>query len=465
MRKITLAEATLSNCPDMSFKEKMETARLLDMVNTDIIETCPLSDSRSDELLVKNVAAQTGTSVVSCPVTDGNTERAWNAIREAAHPRLNVKFPVSVVQMEYTAHRKAPKMLEWIEQTVKNAKDLCEDVEFTALDATRAEADFLADVIRAAVSAGASTITLSDDEGTLLPSEFGEFVKSVKESGAVPENVTLGVVASDRMSMAEASAFEAVKAGADLVYVRAAGKNMPDYRIFVEILAARGERYAVGCDADMTALTHSMDIIKKFAKSRQVEALNSDERAPVFVPAQVLDADSDIKTVADSAVRLGYDLKSGDLAKVYEHFRAIAAKKTVDIRELDAIIASVAQQVPPTYTLSSFVVNSGNVITATANVALEKNGERLQGLSAGDGPIDAALMAIEKIVGHHYELDDFSIQAVTSGREAVGEALVRLRDGGKLYSGRGISTDIVGAAIRAYLNALNKIVYKGSVEV
>ena len=106
------------------------------------------------------------------------------------------------------------------------------------------------------------------------------------------------------------------------------------------------------------------------------------------------------------------------------------------------------------------MVNSGNIITATAHVVLDKDGQRVQGISVGDGPIDAAFMAIEQLIGHHYELDDFSIRSVTGGHEAVGEALVRLRDGGKLYSGRGISTDIVGAAIRAYINALNKIVYR-----
>ena len=107
----------------------------------------------------------------------------------------------------------------------------------------------------------------------------------------------------------------------------------------------------------------------------------------------------------------------------------------------------------------SFVVNSGNIINPTANIILEKQGKNYTGLSSGDGPIDAALRALEQIVGHHYELDDFQIQSVTEGREAMGEALIKLRCDGTLYSGRGISTDIIGATIRAYLNALNKIVY------
>ena len=157
---------------------------------------------------------------------------------------------------------------------------------------------------------------------------------------------------------------------------------------------------------------------------------------------------------------LGYDLSGDDLVKVFDAFRRIAEKKQVGARELDAIVASAALQVPATYRLVSYVINSGNTVGATAHIKLERDGQVLTGLTAGDGPIDAALMAIEQILGHHYELEDFQIQAVTEGREAMGSALVKLRSGGKLFSGQGVSTDIIGAAILAYLDSLNKIVYE-----
>ena len=117
-------------------------------------------------------------------------------------------------------------------------------------------------------------------------------------------------------------------------------------------------------------------------------------------------------------------------------------------------------QVPSTYKLASYVVNNGNIISATANIELTKNGESLSGVAIGDGPIDAAFRAVEQIVGRHFELDDFQIQSVTQGREAVGSAIVKLRSDGKLYSGRGVSTDIIGASIYAYINALNKICFE-----
>ena len=153
-----------------------------------------------------------------------------------------------------------------------------------------------------------------------------------------------------------------------------------------------------------------------------------------------------------------------DNAKVYEEFLRVADKKNVGAKELDAIVASVALQVPATYKLQSYVINNGNIITASAQVTLTKGDKQMQGISNGDGPIDAAFVAIESITGCHYELDDFQLQAVTEGREAMGQTIVKLRSGGKVYSGRGISTDIVGAGIGAYLSALNKIIYEEEVE-
>ena len=168
-----------------------------------------------------------------------------------------------------------------------------------------------------------------------------------------------------------------------------------------------------------------------------------------------------MSAVLKAVEALGYDLSEEDGAKVYESFRNIVGKKNeVSARELDAIVASAAMQVPPTYTLDSFVITSGNTISATAHIKLKKGESTLEGVVIGDGPIDAAFLAIEQIVGCHYELDDFQIQSVTEGRAAMGETVVKLRSGGKVYSGRGISTDIVGASLRAYLSAVNKIAYE-----
>lgn len=177
------------------------------------------------------------------------------------------------------------------------------------------------------------------------------------------------------------------------------------------------------------------------------------------IKKEPLTAETDLLNVRRRIESLGYDLSDTDMERVYSHFcHIVAKKKVVEDRDLEAMVAETAHQVAPTYQLINYVINSGSSISATAFVRLDKQGETLQSVSYGDGPIDAAFLAIEQVLGVHFELDDFQIQAVTEGREAMGDALVKLRNNGKLYSGRGISTDIIGASVRAYLNAVNKIV-------
>ena len=174
-----------------------------------------------------------------------------------------------------------------------------------------------------------------------------------------------------------------------------------------------------------------------------------------------LTAHDNITAVLKAVEKLGYDLSEEDGAQVYEAFKAIAARRDViTSKELDTIVAAAAMQVPSTYVLCSYSITASNTSSSMAHMVLEKNGEKLEGVALGDGPVDAAFLAIENILGCHYELDDFQIRSVTEGREAMGETIVKLRSGGKLYSGRGTSTDIVGSSIRAYVNALNKITYE-----
>ena len=158
---------------------------------------------------------------------------------------------------------------------------------------------------------------------------------------------------------------------------------------------------------------------------------------------------------------MGYDLSEEDLEKVWQRFTALSGtKEIISMKELEAIVATEALQVPPAYTDVQYVINTVSGIGAMSHMKLSLHGKPLEGISAGDGAIDAAFNSIEKATGRHFELDDFQIQSVTEGREAMGETLVRLRSEGKIYSGKGISTDIVGAGIMAYINALNKIIYE-----
>ena len=166
-----------------------------------------------------------------------------------------------------------------------------------------------------------------------------------------------------------------------------------------------------------------------------------------------------MKDVSDCASTLGYDLTEEDVGKVFIALTKVCEKRgAVGAKEFEALIASNAMQAPSTYHFETYTTTSSNVSTPISQVTLKRNDEIISGVSSGDGPIDSAFRAIEQCIGHHYELDDFQVQAVTEGKEALGSALVRLRNNGKLYSGNGTSTDIIGASIRAYINALNKIV-------
>ena len=161
----------------------------------------------------------------------------------------------------------------------------------------------------------------------------------------------------------------------------------------------------------------------------------------------------------NSAVALGYDLSEADCGNVYKALITVCEKRgTVGAKEFEALIASNAMQAPSTYHFESYTTTSSNLSKSMSQVTLKMGGEIICGVSSGDGPIDSAFRAIEQCIGYHYELDNFEVQSVTEGKEALGSALVRLRNNGKLYSGNGTSTDIVGASIRAYINAINKIV-------
>jgi 2-isopropylmalate synthase len=215
----------------------------------------------------------------------------------------------------------------------------------------------------------------------------------------------------------------------------------------------------VSLGIDTTKLSSTADRVSHLSGDRHGKSVKSVVSA---YDDREIPTDADIITVGEAAAAIGYSLTEDDRARVYESLHRLGEKtgrKSITTRELDAIIAADALQVSPTYRLVSYLINSGNTITATAQITLDKNGELMTGLCAGDGPIDAAFRAIEQIIGYHYELDDFRISSVTEGKGAMGDALIRLRYEGKLYSGRGLSTDIIGAAIRAYVSALNKIVY------
>ena len=465
MNKIRISDVTMKQGADisLSFKEKIELSKLLDKLGVSVIELEPIVQTKIDSLRIKSVAAAVKESTVAVPVAL-NTESVnltWNALKEAKQPRLQVCAPVSPVQMEYLFHKKPAAMLDAIRSTLSECCKVCADVEFVADDATRSDPAFLYDAVRTAIDAGAKTVTVCDTAGAMLPNEFTAFIRSLYENVPELKGVCLGVSCSDGLSMADSCAIAAVRYGAGEIKAAAYRIDTASLANVAKVLSAKGEFYNATCSVRTTVMKRITSQIAWLCQSERSKTSPFDNGVQEDDGGVYLTAHDDVTAIMKTAAKLGYDLSDEDGAKVFDAFRAIAARKEkVSAKELDAIIAAAAMQVPPTYTLDSYVVTSGNTISATANLKLLRNDKALCGVSLGDGPIDAAFLAIEQITGHHYELDAFQIQSVTEGREAMGQTVVKLRSEGKVYSGRGISTDIVGASIRAYINALNKIVYE-----
>ena len=463
MKKIRISDVTMQqNAKSLSFREKIELAKLLDSLGADVIELEGIDSSRTDALRIKSVAAAVRESTVSVQVAlnEENIHEVWNAVKLAKHPRLRVCAAVSSVQMEYLYHKKADAMLEAIRSAVAACRSLCTDVEFVADDATRADPEYLHSVIGAAIEAGVATVTVCDSAGSMLPGEFAAFVGGLYDAVPTLNTICLGVSCCDTLSLADSCAIAAVCKGAGEIKAAAYPADTCSLANVARIISARADTLGAGCGIRVAQLSRSMDkiqwIFQTDKKRSPFDSSIHQEDDGIFLTVH-----DNTEAVLKAVEQLGYELSDEDKPKVYEAFQGIAAKKEkVGIRELDAIVAAAAMQVPSAYQLETYVINSGNTIASSAHMRLRRGDTVLEGVCLGDGPIDAAFQTIEQITGRHYELDDFQIQAVTQGREAMGQTIVRLRSEGKLYSGRGISTDIVCAGIHAYLSALNKIVYE-----
>jgi len=459
---ITLRESAHKAQGGLSFREKIEIAKLLDKLNMSVIEVAPIENERVDSLLIKSITSSVKSSIISVPtgIGEGSVSAAWEAVKTAAMPRLRVSIPASPVQMEYTLGKKPEAVSKIIEETVAAAVAKCKDVEFVAEDATRAEKDFLYSIIASAIKNGATTVTVCDSVGTMMPDEIEAFINDVRDNVPEIKNVVMGVECSNSTGMAVACAASAIKCGALEIKTAVCSDTALSLQDIMQFVRTRGESFDAQCFIKATEIGRITSQISRIVKTRRSKTSAFDSVVQEYDNTTMLSIHDDITAVQTAVLKLGYDISSEDMTKVYEAFGRIAIKKDVSMKELDAIVATAALQVPPTYSVESYVINSGNVINATANIKLKRGEDVIQGVCVGDGPIDASFLAIEQIAGSHFELDDFQITAVTEGHEATGEAIVRLRSNGKLYSGRGISTDIIGASIRAYVSALNKIVYE-----
>ena len=449
---------------DLSFREKIELCRLIDKLGVYSIDLCPIRQKKTDRLLIKSICSAVRYAAIAVPVDIMDEESimfAWEAMKEAVKPRLQVAVPVSSVQMEYMLHIKPDAMIRKVDQTVRSCIRLTENVELIAKDATRSDPAFLYKLLSSAVESGVRTVTLCDSAGVMMPDEIYEWISGIKQQLPALSNVVIGFSCHGDLNMSDASAVAAVRAGAREIKAITCSGNAVSLSNIVRIMNIRGASFGVSTEVGVEQIRRIPAQVEMICQSSGRKKAAFDQEDNEEDSDYLLSRHDSFETLIHAAEKLGYDLNADDQQRIWNSFRQTAEKKeSITLKELDAIIAAEAMQVPPAYHDIRYVINTGNQIGAMAHMKLMFHNQEIEGIASGDGAIDAAFNSVEQATGRHFELDDFQIRSVTEGREAMGETVVRLRWEGKLYSGRGISTDIVGAGIMAYINAVNKIVYE-----
>lgn len=460
MKNIKIIDVSLREIQNsdltLSFKEKLEIAKKLDELGVDVIEFGG-SLEKADEVLVKTVSTCLTKSTLGL-VIDGKVkdiEKCFSLISSAKNKKLIIKMPVSPINMEYSFHIKPAVILKNFEELTKKAVSICDNVEVYFDDATRAENEFLISAIKTILACGVKSITISDQAGVMEADEFKTFIENI--IAIVPEikNVDLFVECSDEFRIATSSILNVLPYISGVKLSALNNYNLPDYEHFFSALSCIGEKKGYSSKINKTCVSRVINQISSISLgNKQVIASND-------IPTENISKTITLSSLNKLLKKRGYDLMGEDVAKIYDEIIRIGEKKDLTTKELDSIVAVTALQVPATFELKNYAVHSSNVLASTANVTLIKNKDtEINGIAFGNGSVDSAFLAIENALGRHFDLDEFSLNSVTEGKEAMGETIIKLRNNGKIYSGRGVSTDIVGASIRAYINALNKIVYE-----
>lgn len=465
--QIKISDCTLLEADqhfELSFREKIELCRIIDKMGVNSINLCAIRHEKIDRLLIKSISTAVRQASIAVPVvlTDpASVDMTWDALKEAEKPILQVSSPVSSVQMEYLLHQKPKAVLQMVEKKILACCEKTDNVEYIAQDATRCDPVFLREMINTVVKAGVKTITLCDIAGMMMPDEISAWLNNLYNECPSLHQVNTGFSSSGNMNMSDACAVSAIRSGVREIKAAVYGKNTISLPNIVRILHVKGASLGAYTNIGTEQLQRISSQVEMIChpgglKNNSFDFNNEHHDADIL-----LSIHDTMDTVLHAAESMGYDLGNDDQQKVWKAFCQTAEKKEkVTLRELEAIIAAEAMQVPPAYHDVKYIINTGNHIGAMAQMKLMYHKQEISGIASGDGAIDAAFNSIEQATGRHFELEDFQIQSVTEGREAMGETIVKLRWEGKLYSGRGISTDIVGAGIMAYINAVNKIVYE-----
>ncbi|MCX7828877.1 MAG: 2-isopropylmalate synthase [Thermanaerothrix sp.] len=487
----TLRDGEQAAGVNLNLQEKLRIAQRLDQMGVDVIEAGFPAASDGDFEAVKAVG-----SAVSCTVAglartrEQDILRAFEALKGAARPRIHVFIATSPIHMEYKLKMTPGEVLSEIRKGVGLARSLVEDVEFSAEDASRSDMSFLKEAYMAAAEMGASTLNVPDTVGYAQPEEFGAFVKALIDSMG-PASVVWSVHCHDDLGLAAANSLAAVAAGARQVEctVNGIGERAGNASLEEVVMALKTRRDFFGLDTGINtrhlypvsrlvsrltgvpvppnkavvgdnAFAHESGIHQHgmLANRNTYEIMNPED---VGAPSSclVLGKHSGSHAFKERIREMGYQLSDQELKEAFKLFKDLCdRKKSVTNEDIEAILEDrvMGAMEDSRYELVSFSVQAGTD-AAHASVTLRLDGQEVTDAAAGNGPVEAAYKAIDRITGLNPELREFRITAVSGSADSLGEASVELSLNGTSSLGRWASTDVIGSAIGAYVNALNRL--------
>ncbi|NCB73166.1 MAG: 2-isopropylmalate synthase [Clostridia bacterium] len=498
MKKIKVFDTTLRDGEQspgcsMNLSEKLQMARQLDALGVDIIEAgfaiASPEDFKSVEAIAQTVQNCKVASLARC--TSGDIDAAWNAVKCAKYPRIHVFIATSDIHMEYKLKMTREQVLESIAKHVSYAKAYCEDIEFSCEDASRSEWSFLVTCCEAAIKAGATVLNIPDTVGYSSPQEMFDLITYLRENTKGIENVDISAHCHDDLGMAVANSLACLRAGATQVECTVNGIGERAGNASLEEIAmalkTRRDYFQMECGINTQQIYKASKLLSSItgvpiAPSKSIvganafahesgihqhgviaNALTYEIMKPedVGIPqnVMVLGKHSGKHALRDRLNQLGFEVTKEELDEMFVRFKELAdKKKSLSDHDIEALALANAHTVKSTYELISHVVSTGKDITNIACVKIKKNDEVFEEVAIGSGPIDASFKAVDKITGLELTLENFSLNAVTDGEDAMGEAVVKLRRGKELHTGCGLSTDVIESAIKAYINGINKIV-------
>ena len=501
-RRIRFFDTTLRDGEQMpgvhlSRVHKVEIARQLERLQVDMIEAGFPASSAGDKKAVEAVAAalrSSGTAALArCSRSD--IDAAWEAVKGAVHPRIHVFIATSDIHIEYKLKSNREAVLEKISDSVSYARSLCEDIEFSAEDAGRTDVDYLLAAVETAVRAGATTINIPDTVGYTMPADYGRLIHRIREHmDALTEScqtppLILSVHCHNDLGCATANSLAAIENGAEQVEctINGLGERAGNAALeeIVMALRIRSDYYGVTCGIETSQLIRTSRLISSltgiavppnkavvgdnaFAHESGIHqhGVLADRRTYEIMTPEMIGLSKDNLVLGKLSGRhafsqrvaeLGYNLDPKGIDICFQRFKTLADKKTVCDEDIMAIVNEYLDSLESIYTLDTFQIQSGNQQRAMAMISLNCGGTSIAEAALGDGPVNAAFNAINRLSGvDEIVLEEYTIKAVTEGADALGEAKVKISIYGVSYSGRSASTDIIKASIKAYVNALNK---------